>query len=32
MLNITDFYGSRWGLGIVLAGNKNSGIGRYEMQ
>ena len=26
------FYGSRWGLGIVLAGNKNSGIGRYEMQ
>ena len=32
MLNKTDFYGSRWGLGIVLAGNKNSGIGRYEMQ
>ena len=32
MLNKTDFYGSRWGLGILLAGNKYSGIGRYEMQ
>lgn len=25
------YYGVRYGLGVVLAGNKNTGIGRYEM-
>lgn len=24
------FYGSKWGSGIILAGAKNTGIGRYE--
>ena len=25
------FYGDKWGCGIILAGGKNTGIGRYEM-
>jgi hypothetical protein len=28
-LNITDLYGEKYGVGIVLA--SNHGIGRYEM-
>lgn len=30
MLNITDLYGVKWGTGLVLAGNKNTGIGIYK--
>ena len=29
MLNITDFYADRYGMGLVLAGGKNTGIGRF---
>lgn len=29
-MNNLDFYGEKYGLGIVLAGG-NAGIGRYEM-
>ena len=28
--NITDFYAVKYGLGVVLAGNQNTGFGRYE--
>lgn len=31
MLNTTDLYGEKYGMGIVLAGGENSGIGRYDM-
>lgn len=29
-LTMEYFYGCRYGLGLVLAGDKNTGIGRYE--
>lgn len=25
------FYSAKWGTGVVLAGDKNTGIGRYEL-